>query len=558
MAVSRSGLFAAFLLTLGGHAVAQTAINPGVSIQQIPQTPLLQPSTPTLPVPLKATPPAGEDSGPRFVVNSLHITGRTRFSEARLVAASGFKAGNVTSLSGLRALAARITAFYNQHGFVVAQAYLPAQEITNGAVTIAIVEGRYGKIGLDNRTNISDGQLRGVLGGLNSGDPITVAPLERRLLIMSDLPGVNVSSTLAPGTAVGTSDLLVGARPGPRVDGSLEGDNAGNPYTGRYRVGGTVNINEPLGIGDLLSARFLASTDGGMKYGRVFYQAPVGDATVGVAYTIFDYHLGKQFSSLDAGGTEQIGSLYASYPLIRSYRSNLNFFGDFDYRKLHDEIGLYDSVSDRQAFVSSGGLSGTYLDGFMGGGLTSYLVEASVGDLDIQTPLARGLDERTARTSGAYAKVAYDFSRLQHLVGPLSLYGDVRGQFASKNLDITEKMELGGAYQVRAYPEGEAYGDQGYIATVEARLLLPRWVPRLPGDVELIGFFDSGSVIFNKNPWYSGSNTANRSGAGGGVEWNAANRFSASLVYAHEIGNQRATSYDDHGGEIWFRIVTYF
>ena len=558
MAVSRSGLFAASLLAIDGHAFAQAAINPGVSIQQIPQTPLLQPSVPILPVPPAATSTAAGDTGPRFVVSSLHITGRTEFSEARLIAASGFKPGGITNLSGLRVLTARITAFYNQHGFVVAQAYLPAQEITNGVVTIAIIEGRYGNIGLNNRTNISNGQLMGVLGGLNSGDPITVAPLERRLLIMSDLPGVNVSSTLAPGAAVGTSDLLVGARPGPRVDGSIEGDNAGNPYTGRYRVGGTVNLNEPLGIGDLLSARFLGSTDGGMKYGRVFYQAPVGDATVGVAYTIFDYHLGKQFSILDADGTEQIGSLYASYPLIRSYRSNLRIFGNFDYRKLHDEIGLYDTVSDRQDFVESGGLSGTYVDGFMGGGLTSYLVEVSVGELDIQTPLARDLDERTARTNGAYATIDYDFSRLQHLIGPLSLYGDVRGQYASKNLDITEKMELGGAYQVRAYPEGEAYGDQGYVATLEARLLLPRWVPRLPGDIELIGFFDTGSVIFNKDPWYSGSNTANRSGAGAGVEWNAPNRFSASLVYAHEIGNQRATSYDDHGGEIWFRVVKYF
>ena len=33
-------------------------------------------------------------------------------------------------------------------------------------------------------------------------------------------------------------------------------------------------------------------------------------------------------------------------------------------------------------------------------------------------------------------------------------------------------MELGGAYGVRAYPEGEAFGDTGYIATTEARLML--------------------------------------------------------------------------------------
>jgi hemolysin activation/secretion protein len=462
------------------------------------------------------------------------------------------------NLSGLRGLAARITRFYNEHGYIVAQAYLPPQEIRDGAVRIAVIEGRYGKIGVSNRTNIPDVRLVSMLDGLNSGGAIIAAPLERRLLLMSDLPGINVSSTLAPGTDVGTSDLLVGATPGPRVDGSFEADNAGNPYTGRYRVGATINFNEPLGIGDLLSARVLASTTGGMQFGRVFYQAPVGDATIGVAYEIFEYHLGKQFSVLDASGTEQIASLYGSYPLLRSYNDNVNIFGDFDYRTFQDRLGALNSTTDKRDFVFSGGVDGSYRDVFLGGGLTAYTLTATFGDLDIETPEAKAIDEVTAQTNGSYAKFSYDFSRLQHLVGPLSAYGEIRGQVASKNLDISEKMELGGAYEVRAYPEGEAYGDEGYVATLEARLLLPKFPVRVPGDIQLIGFVDTGSVTYNKDPWYRGSNNASRSGAGVGLVWFEANNFSASIFYAHELGNQRATSYDDYGDEIWVRLVKYY
>jgi hemolysin activation/secretion protein len=319
-------------LSIGGSAAAQPLISAGSAIQQVPQAPTLERPSPMLPG--RPGPAAAvQDNGPRFVLKSLHISGETRFPEARLIAVTGFEPGRVTSLMGLRALAAKITQFYNDRGYLVAQAYLPPQEIRDGSVTIAVIEGRYGKVGLQNTTNMSKVQLVDMLGGLGSGDPITARPLERRLLIMSDLPGIDVGSTLAPGTEVGTSDLLVSVTPGPRVDGSVEADNAGNPYTGRYRVGGTVNINEPFGIGDLLSARILASTSGGMKYGRVFYQAAVGDATVGVAYAAFDYHLGKQFSDLEAKGTEQIASVYGSYPLIRSYNDNLKIFGDFDYQK---------------------------------------------------------------------------------------------------------------------------------------------------------------------------------------------------------------------------------
>lgn len=111
-------------------------------------------------------------------------------------------------------MAAKIADHYRRNGFFVAQAYLPAQDIKDGAVTIAVLEGRYGRINLRNQTNLSDSRANGLLEGLNSGDPIAIAPLESRLLQLSDVPGVAVRSTLSPGASLGTSDLLVDVTPG--------------------------------------------------------------------------------------------------------------------------------------------------------------------------------------------------------------------------------------------------------------------------------------------------------------------------------------------------------
>ena len=97
------------------------------------------------------------------------------------------------------------------------------------------------------------------LAGLDRGDIVANAPLERRLLLLSDLPGVAVKSTLVPGSEVGTSDLLVDLVPARRVTGSIDADDAGNRYTGYFRLGGSVNLNEPFGIGDVASVRGLVS-----------------------------------------------------------------------------------------------------------------------------------------------------------------------------------------------------------------------------------------------------------------------------------------------------------
>ncbi len=208
--------------------------------------------------------------------------------------------------------------------------------------------------------------------------------------------------------------------------------------------------------------------------------------------------------------------------------------------------------------MASGGISGNHRDDFGGGGANSYSLILSAGTLDIQSPLARAADAATARTNGSYAKLYFSASRTQHVAGPLSLYGLVRGQIASKNLDISEKMELGGAYGVRAYPEGEVYGDEGYIATLEARLLMPRWTDELPGEIQLIGFVDTGSVTLNKSRWQAGSNSATRSGAGVGVTWFAANNFEASATYAWELGNTPATSAPDRFGGFWVAVTKQF
>ena len=85
---------------------------------------------------------------------------------------------------------------------------MPAQGIETGVVTIAVIEGHYSAIDLRNQSRPKDSVARGVLAGLDSGDIVESAPPERRLLLLSDIPGVAVRSTLAPGSAVGTSDLI--------------------------------------------------------------------------------------------------------------------------------------------------------------------------------------------------------------------------------------------------------------------------------------------------------------------------------------------------------------
>lgn len=546
---------AALLASTSHSAFAQQPVGAGGQLQQIPPAPVPDRTIPEIRIERSQTRADLPDTGERIVVNALQITGETLFPETQLIAAAGFQPGGQLSLSDLRTLAGKITAYYNSRGYFVAQAYLPAQDIRDGAVTIAVVEGHYGQVTLRNQSRLSDGVAHGILSGLDTGDVVANAPLERRLLLLSDIPGIGVNSTLAPGAAVGTSDLIVDITEGRRVTGVVQADNAGNRYTGEYRAGGAVNFNNLSGHGDVASLRVLSSFEG-MNYARASYQTQLREATVGVAYSWLGYELGEEFSPLDADGTATILSAYASYPLIRSYRTNLYGLLVGEAKTFEDNIGSTGFTSEKSARTLTAGLNGEHRDSFGGGGWNFLILNATLGDLDIETDAVRAIDEVTAQTNGGYQKLAFEAGRQQAIAGPLSLYGAVKGQIASKNLDSSEKMELGGAYNVRAYPEGEAFGDEGYVATLEARLALPRWP--IPGRLQAFGFVDVGAVTINKDPWAPGDNRRTLSGAGVGLTWAQANNFMVKVSYAMKLGDEEATSAPDRDGRVWVQLSKFF
>jgi hemolysin activation/secretion protein len=547
----------AALLTLSQAALAQQAPSAGTQLQQIPPQPLPRKAEPGITVERSTSPSEPIEGGATVRVASLRITGNTLFSERELIAAANVVPGTELTLFELRKSAARISDYYNSRGYFLAQAYLPAQDIKDGAVTVAVVEGNYGKLNVRNRAKLSDRVTTDILSGLDTGSPVANAPLERRLLLLSDIPGVVVKSTLAPGALLGTSDLIVDIAPGRRVTGSVEADNAGNRYTGNYRAGGSVNLNNPTGLGDLLSLRLLVS-EGGLAYGRASYQALVGDGAVGLAYTHLRYELGREFESLDADGSADIFSVFGSYPLVRSRGANFYALAGVDVKLLEDRIGLVSAESDKQVEVATLGFSGDSRDDLGGGGWNTFSGGVSVGNLDIQNPAERAADALTARSDGGFGKLQGSVARLQTLSGPLSLYASLRGQLAFDNLDSSEKLQLGGAYGVRAYPEGEAYGDQGYIGTIEARLMLAPWAAALPGQLQLIGFVDAGEVDYSEDPWFAGSNHASRSGFGAGLTWFGPHDLVLRGSYAHKLGDAETTSGPDKPGRAWFQISKLF
>ncbi|MBC7436124.1 MAG: BamA/TamA family outer membrane protein, partial [Bdellovibrionales bacterium] len=112
--------------------------------------------------------------------------------------------------------------------------------------------------------------------------------------------------------------------------------------------------------------------------------------------------------------------------------------------------------------------------------------------------------------NGSYSKLGWSLSRLQRINNDAQVWFVLTGQQAHKNLDSSEKFSLGGPTSVRAYPTGEASGDEGYRGTLELR-------QSLAANVQGSVFYDFGSVKINKTPFAATPNSKHLAGAGFGA-----------------------------------------
>jgi hemolysin activation/secretion protein len=553
-------LFATILLAVPFAPLARAADpvvpNAGSILQQIqPPAPGVPPSSEsglTINQQDRTKLPAGAP----FLVNTIQIVGNKTVSTASLHALVADAEGKSLTLQQLNDVASRITDHYHRLGFALARAIIPAQTIEHGIVRIQIVVADYGQISLDNRSKVNDALLTATLAPLQSGTVIDQTVLDRALLLVSDMPGVAVTAVLKPGVAVETSDLLVSTRPGPAVTGNLALDDYGSRYTGRPRVGGTVSFINPLHQGDVLTLNAL-SAGAGMNYGRLAYESLLnGSGTrAGGSWSELRYVLGEPLVALKAHGTAEVQSLWIRHPLVRSRDFNLYAQVQYDRLQLSDHLDASNILNDRSLKSGTFSLAGDAHDALVSGGINIWSLGWTSGRVGFDNASALSHDAATARTRGNYSKWNASLIHLQYLTPQDGLYLAASGQWASGNLDASQKLSGGGPYTVRAYDTGALSGDAGYLLTAEYRRNLG---PLGSGQWMAVAYVDSAQLIINKNTWATGENTATLSGAGIGIHWTGSNQWNARIHVAVPIGPKPTLVERVSSTQTWVEVSRWF
>ena len=556
----------AVLALASSAAIAQVRPDAGQILEQAREPLRLPPprEADVLPRPPDPKPALPVQPELRVTVKSFVFTGNTVYSDAFLQPVVAEYLGKQLNFDDLIEAATQVRAYYRERGYFLAQAYLPEQTIRDGVVQIGIIEGRIGEIEIVRRpaTRLRESLLAGIVGShWRQGQIITETGLEKPLLLINDLPTAAVTSEIRPSRTLGAADLRVNVDEGAGLaNGFVDFDNHGNRFTGEYRFGASLNINNPLTLADQASFRGFR-TDEDMWFARLSYLVPVWyyGTRVGVSYSEFAYNLAKDFESLQAEGEGEVSSLFAFHPLLRTRNSNLILQFAYEDKRLLDQVFSTGTVERRAIDSIKAGVVGDFRDGVLGGGLNSYALTFSRGDLRLDPPALAAADIGATgrRTQGSFRKVNLDLRRLQRVTETMNLLVAFSGQEASKNLASAEKISLGGPNGVRAYPVGEASGDTGMVLQTELRFRIPG-AKALGGDVTLSAHWDYGWVKLNQIQLPTdGDNERSFGGLGVGISLGNEGDFIVRATASDRTGELPTSDPAVRHPRVWLQAVKW-
>ena len=487
-----------------------------------------------------------DNNGIRVTVKSFTFSGFEGLAtEVELQAIVGGSIGKNLSYNELQALADKVSAYLRQKGWFLAHAHLPKQDVTVGTIEIVITQGKSdGSVSIktDKSVRINPCVLRGIGNKATiAGQPVNKQQLERAVLLINDLPGMSARSFVAPGTQTGSSKVEIDVSEGSPLNGFVWGDNYGNRYTGALRGSAMLSINDPLRIGDKMSVMMTESE--GLTLGRVDYSFPIAcDGMRGsLTYTGMSYKLLGDLASLEYNGHSNSIDAGLSYPLRRSRTSNVTASLTYGYQSLIDNQYNIDIRNRNVNTVTLRGKGDSY-DTMLGGGYNNWDVSVTGGDFHESIA-----NISATKTEGGFTRFNWGLSRLQRLTNRTTLNIAWSAQVALNNLDSSEEFSLGGPTGVRAYPVGEASGDEGHIINTELRYNLP--VSAEQGTLQLYGFYDAGHTTINKE--YTGIplgtatnlNSYWLQGIGAGINYTSApGKLTVRLSWAHVVGENSGRS----------------
>ncbi len=388
--------------------------------------------------------------------------------------------GRRVSVAEIYAAAGAVEQAYAGAGYVLVRVVVPPQHLRDGgAVRLLVIDGQIEAVDVSGVPERVRAVIADRTAGLVGVPGLTLAEIERRLLIAGDAPGLRLKSTLMRGQRDGGTRLVLEGTH-RLLSGSIGMDNRLDATLGRWQLNGNLALNSPFGFGEQFYGAFGSGSDLGQAFGADARLRLLGGGgviplgsdgwTINPEYTHSQTQPTPRPGAPATRGTFERLTLRSSYPLIRTRTQALNLDVSLEaIRQRTEALGFgVDLSRDRYAVLRAGATYGTalpwgmttqanatYSHGLGGRGRADALTSL--------IPLSRLGGEPD------FSKLTASLRVVQTLPWEMQLDLTARAQWAfNQPMLSSEQFSLDGLDQVSAFAAGSFNVDQG--ATLRGEL----------------------------------------------------------------------------------------
>ena len=428
-----------------------------------------------------------------FHLTKILVVGATVFPKDEIDGYFAKLSGGTTNLEAVRVAAAALEQHYREQGYFLTRVFVPPQRLEGGALTVRVVEGYIDAIDVQGMDAASQRAVHAILAPLLAKTPIDLPSVERRLLILNDLPGIAAAGVLKQGGKLGASTLVVSLSQ-PRNGYQASVSNTNSRLLGPWVYAVNANLNRPIGIPGALSLGVSASGPGlaASESGSARYSVKLGNSGLigSLGVLVARAAPAGSLKPLDIHNDLLSFSARFRYPLIRSRTQSLFLEGGVSINRSGTDILGQELVDDR---TTDGDIALLYQqNGFLNGSTSASIdlfhglpiFGASPGDTAL--PSVRNFDPN-------FTRLVYQAQRVQRLPRHFSALIAVQGQYADVKLLSGELVAFGGPAIGRGFDPSTITGDRGFGGVGEIRYDLAvgkRWLT----SVQFYGFIDGAQA----------------------------------------------------------------
>lgn len=474
----RSSMWLLVMTTLVAHANSDSPLQ-GNPVDSLPQVDVQPPPSVTINIETPQVDPAMQTLLTSYLTPAnFQISGVNALPFDEVAAVFTPMINRVTTVAELLAAANKVTQMYQERGYPLSAAFVPAQSFANNVVMITVVEGYVSKVNIEGNPGGNQTHLRQIAEQLLQERPLRRATFDRVASILSLQPGVKIAANIAPPTTTdGAAELTLVVKRRP------------------FTVGVGVNYLQP-GVRGILSAsgngllsmgeQITVSTlqPGGKQkesYYGVNYVQPIGSHGMLGKLNWSDYrakpeNTGLESQFIQARYRTRIsrvgGSL--SYPLILASTNHLTVSGGAYEAQNSQTYTVMPQFGDRSVEIHST-IRVLHTEASWTGIHISPAQRQQVRSLNLglyQGLAGLGSKNDSNHVDLGFTKVTLQASQSNQLPANFGMVFSTSMQYSNAILPSAEQIGFGGRLFGLGYAAGELAGDKGWGVSAEINRLL--------------------------------------------------------------------------------------